>query len=107
MLSIVGQILVEISKTIWILTQAVIDNPKLISSRLCPEPLEVNEVESRDVVGLASEMIPPETSLPEPELVHLLVVIAEWSVGVRSSLDVHARERKGQGQSQVGSPSKV
>lgn len=45
-----------------------------------PELGEVHHVQGRDVVGLALEVGLPEALLPEPEAVHVLVVVAEGRV---------------------------
>lgn len=53
---------------------------------ISPEAGEVNDVECRDVVGLSPQVLLPKALPPEAEAVHLLVVVAEWSVGIRRPL---------------------
>ena len=51
-----------------------------------PEPLQVDDVERRDVVGLALQVLPPEALGPEPEPVHVAVGVAEGGVAVGRAL---------------------
>ena len=42
-----------------------------------PEAGQINHEEGRDVIGLAPEVLLPEALLPEPEALHVLVVVTE------------------------------
>ena len=42
-----------------------------------PEASKVHNKEGRDVVGLAPQVLLPKALLPEPEALHVLVVVAE------------------------------
>ena len=66
--------------------------PVVVARALPPEAREVDHVERRDVVGLSSEVRLPEAALPEAELVHVAVVVAEGRVRERVAL---FRRRRG------------
>ncbi len=53
-----------------------------------PEACEVDDVQRRDVVRLPSQVVLPEPLPPEPEAVHVLVVVAERRVTVRCALPI-------------------
>ena len=44
-----------------------------------PEAGEVHNKKGRDVVGLAPQVLLPKALLPEPEALHVLVVVTEGS----------------------------
>jgi hypothetical protein len=58
----------------------------LIAHGVTPKPLQIHHIQRRDVVGLAAQMLLPETSSPELKAQCLLAGSAEWSVCVRLAL---------------------
>ena len=57
-----------------------------VQSMFLPEAPQVHNKQSRDVVRLAPQVLLPETLLPEPEALHVLVVVAEGSEPKGSAL---------------------
>ena len=55
---------------------------------LLPEFLQIHNVQGRDVVRSALQVIGPEALLPEPESVHVFVVVTERSVCQGSTLQM-------------------
>ena len=51
-----------------------------------PEASQVHNKEGRNVVGLAPEVLLPKALLPEPEPLHVLVVVTEGREAKRGSL---------------------
>lgn len=64
-----------------------------------PEAGKVNNKEGRDVVGLAPQVLLPEALLPEPEALHVLVVVTERSEPEGCTLHVHHQNQDIQMQS--------
>ena len=51
-----------------------------------PEASQVHDEQGRNVVGLAPEVLLPKALLPEPEALHVLVVVTERREAERGSL---------------------
>ena len=51
-----------------------------------PEASQVHDKEGRNVVGLAPEVLLPKALLPEPEALHVLVVVTEGGEAKRGPL---------------------
>lgn len=85
---IVGEILVQVGKTVGISRKSMVLSTKTITSSHFSEADQIDHVESRDVIGSIAQMRLPVTYLPEPETVHLLTIITEGSVAVGCSLQI-------------------
>lgn len=61
------------------------------ANRLCsmPEASQINNKEGRNVVRLPAQVLFPEALLPEPEALHVLVVVAEWCEAKWCTLHQH------------------
>ena len=57
-----------------------------VQGRALPKASQVHDKQSRDVVGLAPQVLLPEALLPEPETLHVLIVVAEGSEPKGSTL---------------------
>ena len=59
-----------------------------------PEAGEVHYKKGRDVVGLAPEVLLPKALLPEPEALHVLVVVTKGSEPKRCTLKEKKLQKK-------------
>ena len=58
----------------------------LVANGVASKPLQIYHVQRRDVVGLAAQMLLPETTAPELKAQRLLAGGAERSVRIRLAL---------------------
>lgn len=59
MLSIVGQILVQVRQAVGVLAQAVVDGTVVVAGGQATEAVQVNDEQRTDVVRLATQVLLP------------------------------------------------
>lgn len=85
----VGEILVEVGQGVRVAAEVVVGRAQNVGNALAPELVDVDDVERRDVVGLALELVLPIAAGPEAEALGRRVGVvarAEGGVAVRCAL---------------------
>ena len=81
--------MVKVGKALSVGSEFVLQIPQGISGARAPEAREIHDVQRADVVRFAGEVLGPEALAPEAEALHRCLVIAEGSVRIRGSFQVH------------------
>mmetsp|Transcript_17106 Transcript_17106/g.35117 ORF Transcript_17106/g.35117 Transcript_17106/m.35117 type:complete len:606 (+) Transcript_17106:146-1963(+) len=91
-LGVIGQILIEVGEAVRVGRQLLVVLPELVPHELPPEAAQVDDVQGRDVVRLAAEVLLPEPGAPEREAEGRFAGVAHGGVAVGGALEVEVPE---------------
>jgi len=87
-LQIVQQVLIEVSERIGVGQKLLIMTAQDIPGSHLAEPNQVYDIQRTDMIGTSSQELLPISRLPEPEALHVLVIVAHGGVAIRCPLQV-------------------